>query len=179
MKALSKAKLHTLAIPGTVSRTGLVLRPGLSFEEWDRVGALLAEIHGAVAWWVGDWYLYGKARYGERAAQAKEIGDKTGLALHTVQDYAWVASRFELSVRTETLPFGVYERLAGVDDQQLRYALAERAAREGWTVRQAREAVRDLGRVQAPPLPAGKFFVVLRVGQGPRPGDRVLRDHPP
>ena len=146
---------ENLAIPGTITPMSLTLTPGLSFEKWERVGETLRTIESGVQWWLGDWLNYGERAYGEKYAQAVDESQA-----HTWRQYAWVASRFETSVRTDKVSFGVHERLAGVLDVAERHALLQRAAKEEWTVAQARETVRDLNRVTAPPLPTGKFFVV-------------------
>jgi hypothetical protein len=135
--------------PGTQTRTALILPDGLGFECWESVGQTLLTLGRSVAWWVGDWYLFGEQRYGERAAQA--VGDETGYAAHTVQNAAWVASRFEPSRRREHVTFGTHAALAGLEDAGQRYALLERADTERWTCQRTREEVKRLKQISGPP----------------------------
>jgi hypothetical protein len=67
-------------------------------------GALLGKIERSVSWWLGDWWAFGEARYGERKAIV-EAEDWEGPVYQTCRDPAWVASRFELSRRKDNLTF--------------------------------------------------------------------------
>ena len=46
--------------------TGLVVTGSPPYEEWERCGAVLHQIDGAVQWWLGDWLNYGEHAYGEK-----------------------------------------------------------------------------------------------------------------
>src|SRR4051794_21476949 len=65
----------------------------LSLDEWRRRGAALAAMERDIQWLIGDWWVFGQARYGERAkAAAKGV---FGLAFQTLVNAGVVARRFE------------------------------------------------------------------------------------
>jgi hypothetical protein len=138
---LSSEQETALGLPGTVTPRGLQLPGELTFEDWQSVGQTLQVIAGASLWWIGDWYLFGEDRFGESAAQA--IGDDTGYSARTVQQAAWVSSRFPISSRLESVPWSTHMALAAVEDESERVRILELAAKERWTREQARERVRN------------------------------------
>jgi len=101
------------AAPGHVvlPRLGLVFPRRLPFEAWLGVGARLSAVATSSAWCLGDWLIYGRAAYGGRYREA--IG-RTGLDYQTLRNCAWVAGRFELSRRRDTLSFGHHAELAAL-----------------------------------------------------------------
>ncbi len=123
--------------------TGLILPDGLKFPQWDRVGMTLRQIGGAIQWWWGDWLRYGESRYGEKHAQAEVLGEAYGRSPRTIQNAAFVAGRFEVARRRANVDWSTHAALAGVEGDE-RLKLLHRAEKEGWTVAQAREAVRDI-----------------------------------
>lgn len=152
----TRSSAAALGIPGTVTPTSLVLRPNVPFKTWHETVETLKRIEGGGQWWIGDALNYGEAAYGEKYAQAVDESQA-----RTWQAYAWVASRYEITRRLVNVAWSTHQALAGIEDEHERYATLKRAAAEEWTLRQAREYVRDLRRIQAPPLPSGKFSVIL------------------
>ncbi len=134
-----------LVLPGTLTGVGLILPPGLSFEEWQAAGETLRSIRGAVAWATGDWWLQGERDYGEMAAQATKdaVEDATGHDYRYISTAAWVASRFEFSRRHENLSFGHHQAVAALDPE-MADALLERAEAAGLTRTELRAVVRAL-----------------------------------
>lgn len=122
-----------------LDRTCLVVQGSPPFEEWERVGAFLQQVEGAVSWWVGDWVNFGEAAYGERYSQAL---DATGLAYQTVADYAWTARKVDVSRRKETLAFSVHKEVACLPADDQAAVLAEAESHQ-WSVWQTRHAVRQ------------------------------------
>ena len=118
-----------------VPRMGLEFPRQLPFEAWLVVGSQLAAAASS-AWCLGDWLAYGQAACAGRYRDAVEL---TGLDYQTLRNYAWVAGRFELSRRRDTLSFGHH---AGV-------ALCSRLARGGHVAIHCRHGI---GR--SCPLPA-------------------------
>src|SRR5258708_17923604 len=94
-----------------VPRVGLVLPARLQFEAWLGVGAQLAAAAASSAWCLGDWLVYGQTAYGGRYRDAVE---RTGLDYQTLRNYAWVAGRFELSRRRDSLSFGHHADVAAL-----------------------------------------------------------------
>jgi hypothetical protein len=138
-----------LGIPG-LTAVGLALPQDLSFELWDRIGVLLRLSGNSLLWAVGDWYLHGEVLFGEKASQARAIGEASGFSPRTVQEAARVSERFDFSRRLGTVSWTVHQALAGVRDADQRLGMLEEADRESWTLHRAREALRALRSLPAP-----------------------------
>ena len=83
-----------------VSKVGLELNEGLTFEEGQHIGVQLQLMHGSVGFWIGDWLNYGERKWGEKYAQAIE---ETGLDYGTLANYVYVAKALPFSLRSENL----------------------------------------------------------------------------
>lgn len=97
-----------------------------------------------VAWWIGDWLLYGNARYGERYPRAAKV---TGYDVQSLMNMAWVASRFDPSRRREELSWSHHAELAALAAAEQDVWL-DRAEQERMSVRCLRtelRAARGLG----------------------------------
>lgn len=140
---------------------GLVVRGELSFEEWEALGQSLERVNVNLPWWIGDWYNYGKGRYGERFSQALAVGKATGLDPQTIQTYGWVAAKWEFSTRIENLSFNHHRQLAGRTAEERQWWM-NRAGRDGLSARelgeQVKKALRD--RTHDPGSLEGRFRVV-------------------
>ena len=80
------AGVQVVARPGErmlVSRCGLQLPRGLSFERWLGIGPQLGAVSSSVAWCLGDWLAFGERAYAGRYRQAVE---KTGLDYQTLRN---------------------------------------------------------------------------------------------
>jgi hypothetical protein len=144
-----------LDLPGRATATALLLPEDLPEADWTEVGRKLHAVERSVMWWLGDWWAFGQERgYGERK-QVVEDESWDGPSYQTCMNAASVARRLGTSLRREVVPWSVHKELAPlvavdrdgqvVDDTQAR-ELLDRAAAEGWTVREAKAAV---GRVKA------------------------------
>ena len=120
-------------------RLGLVFPRQLPFEAWLGVGAQLSAVATSSAWCLGDWLIYGRAAYGGRYREA--IG-RTGLDYQTLRNYAWVAGRFELSRRRDTLSFGHHAELAALPGAEQDFWL-RKAEEFGWSTMRLRHEVRS------------------------------------
>jgi N6-adenosine-specific RNA methylase IME4 len=148
-----------LALPGIggrLTRVGLTLPKRLTFEQWEKAGQYLAQIESGLSWAIGDWYNYGKGKYGERAEQAAVLAEENGLKLRTVQEYGYVASRYEITSRLENLSWLHHQRAASQKD---RLKWLERAEKESWTSNELRSQIRS-EVLKALPLPKGRFPVL-------------------
>ncbi len=155
--ALVRVESVTLAKGDVIpSPTGLAFKRELAYEEWETVGQQLERIEGAVAWWRGDWWLYGEHRYGERASQAVSAG----VSAKSLSNAAWVASRFECSRRREHLSFGHHCEVAALDEGD-QNALLDAAEANGWPRAQLREALRTYKRELA-------LQALAPIAEGPR-----------
>jgi hypothetical protein len=121
-----------------VPRAGLVFPHRLPFEAWLNVGAQLAAVAASSAWCLGDWLIYGQAAYGSRYRDAIQ---RTGLDYQTLRNYAWVARRFELSRRRDTLSIGHHAEVAALPAPEQDFWL-RKAEEFGWSTMRLRCEVR-------------------------------------
>jgi hypothetical protein len=135
-----------LIIPKSYTPTGLALPATLSFDDWLSIGATLQKAGAAVQWWLGDWWCFGDAKYGERAAQAMD--PDFPWSLQTCMNCASVARRVETYRRREVLPFSHHAEVASLAPAQ-QDELLDRAATNNWTRAELRGAVRDLKRMES------------------------------
>jgi hypothetical protein len=121
------------------SKTALYLTGGLTFESWKRVGGRISLVQMSSAWWIGDWLNYGQAAYGRRYREATEI---TGLDYQTLRNYAWVASRFQVSRRRDNLSFQHHAEVAALPEPDQETWLL-RASTFGWSRNELRRRIRS------------------------------------
>lgn len=114
----------------SVSKTAWIPEDGMEHADWIMAGRRLGAIGRCSQWWVGDWIRYGNAKWGEKYVEAARV---TGYDVASLRNMAWVASRFDLSLRSDTLTWSHHVLLAplGVDEQ--RYWL-ERASEKRFSV---------------------------------------------
>jgi hypothetical protein len=102
-----------------ISKVAWVPPSGLGQAEWLSAGRRLGAIGRCSQWWIGDWIRYGTARWGERYVEAARV---TGYDVATLRNMAWVASQFDLSLRSDKLTWSHHVLLAPLDaDEQRRW----------------------------------------------------------
>lgn len=121
-----------------VPRIGLQLSHQLPFETWLGIGRHLAAVSTSSAWCLGDWLVYGQDSYPGRYRDA--LG-WTGLDYQTLRNYAWVARRFGLSRRRDTLSFGHHAEVAALPEPEQEFWL-RKAEQIGWSTSKLRREVR-------------------------------------
>lgn len=131
-------------------RTTLHLPEQLSFADWKRIGEQISLISNASSWWLGDWLVYGQERYPDRYRIALS---ETSLDYQTLRNYAWVARKFPLSRRRDTLSFQHHLEVASLAaaDQDI---WLERAARFKWSKAELRKRLRASSETSQ--LPEGR-----------------------
>ena len=85
----------------------------MSEAEWREAGAVLGKVERSVSWWLGDWWAFGEARYGQRKAVV-QAEDWEGPAYQTCMDAASVCRGFETSRRREDFSFQHHREVAGL-----------------------------------------------------------------
>ncbi|MGW5052720.1 LmbU family transcriptional regulator [Actinokineospora sp. NPDC004072] len=131
-----------------MSRVGLRIPGGLTYDSWQRTGVQLSRIIDSSAWCLGDWLVCGQKNYADRYLRAVEVA---GLDYQTLRNYAWIARRFPLHRRREGLSFQHHAEVAAlptaVQDQWL-----DRAEQAGWSRNELRRRLRGSrgGERQAP-----------------------------
>ncbi|MGA9855324.1 MAG: MT-A70 family methyltransferase [Gammaproteobacteria bacterium] len=158
MKALMPKPTPILALPGTCTKTSLVLPDDLCIEDWNTVGAQLKQASGSVMWWLGDWLNFGERKYGEMYAQAMEA---TEYGYQALKDAKYVSTHVEWSRRRDHVPHGIHREVASLAPPDQERLLAQAEA-ENWTVREMRRAVRrtKAGTRDNVPFPDGKYRVI-------------------
>jgi hypothetical protein len=110
-----------------ISKVAWLPRDELGQAAWLATGRRLGAIGRCSQWWIGDWIRYGTSRWGERYAEAARV---TGYDVASLRNMAWVASRFDPSLRSDKLTWSHHVLLAPLepDDQGhwLERALSER-----------------------------------------------------
>jgi len=159
------------ALPGSLTEISYSLPPDLTYERWESIGQGLQQMERSVQWWIGDWYLYGEDRFGERSAQA--VMDLTGYERSSIQNYASVARAFPPGTRVQGVSFfhhRAVQSLARQDFDAATEVLRDVDGRDAKpTVEEFREEVRRVvqARALAAPPPADDFLpadIELAVG---------------
>lgn len=135
--------------PTIVQRKGLELPQRLSFDKWLGIGHQLAAQTTSTAWCLGDWLAYGETAFTGRYREALE---RTSLEYQTLRNYAWVAKRFTLSRRRDSLSFGHHAEVASLVEPEQEYWL-RKAEELGWSRNRLRVEVRSSLRERAAASP--------------------------
>lgn len=121
-----------------LSGSGLQLPKQLPFERWVGIGRQLSAACTSAAWCLGDWLAFGQRAYADRYQQAIE---QTSLDYQTLRNYSWVASRFALGRRRNTLSFGHHAEVAARPEPEQDYWL-RKAEEHRWPVKRLRREIR-------------------------------------
>ena len=120
------------------TKVALVMPDEMPFDEWERTGHKLAGIMSSSSWWLGDWLIYGRAKYTDRYERAVQAA---GLQYQTLRNYAWVAGRFPPARRRDAVSFQHHAEVASLPvEEQERWL--QRTQEDGWSLRQLRGALR-------------------------------------
>jgi hypothetical protein len=133
---------------GALSKVAWIPRGDLGQSEWLATGKRLGAIGRCSQWWIGDWIRYGSSRWGEKYAEAARI---TGYDVASLRNMAWVASQFDLSLRSDKLTWSHHVLLAPFEADEKRHWL-DRAVEERLSVADLRIELR--GRRQGTGQPA-------------------------
>jgi len=106
--------------------------------DWLATGRRLGAIGRCSQWWIGDWVRYGTARWGEKYAEAARV---TGYDPASLRNMAWVASRFDVSLRNDKLSWSHHVLLAPLGAEEQREWL-QRASEERLSVADLRIELR-------------------------------------
>jgi hypothetical protein len=126
-------------------------------------GRRLGAIGRCSQWWIGDWVRYGTGRWGEKYAEAARV---TGYDPASLRNMAWVASRFDTSLRNDKLSWSHHALLAPLGPEAQREWL-QRASEERLSVADLRTELRaarkDGGKKPRTPGAAAKGGAGLQV----------------
>lgn len=99
--------------PPAVSTTAWVADSPLDLATWIAHGSRLGAVGRGVAWWIGDWLIYGNMRYGEKYSRAARV---TGYDAQTLMNMVYVASRFSPSRRRASLSWSHHAEVAAIGE---------------------------------------------------------------
>lgn len=164
--------------PASISVVAWVPNREIDFPEWAEAGRRLGAMGRCGQWGIGDWILYGNAKFGERYTRAASI---TGYDVQTLMNMVYVASKFEISRRREALSWSHHESVAALDPQEqerwLDLAADERLSVADLRIelRSERRAARSIGREpgtgSTPQIEHGRAGEMH--GAGDRPGGEL------
>ncbi len=123
---------------GALSKISWAPQRDLDHSGWLATGRRLGAIGRCSQWWIGDWVRYGTARWGEKYAEAARV---TGYDIASLRNMAWVASRFDLSLRNDKLTWSHHVLLAPLAVEEQRRWL-QRASEERLSVADLRLELR-------------------------------------
>jgi hypothetical protein len=132
------ARSQLKRVPGQVSAVAWIPKEDLDPREWAATGRRFGMIGRCSQWWIGDWIRYGAQKWGEKYVQAARI---TGYDVASLRNIAWVASQFELSLRSDKLSWSHHALLAPLEIDEKVYWL-ERASTERLSVADLRIELR-------------------------------------
>jgi len=119
-----------------VTATSLDLPENLSDDDWCALGAELGRASNKIAWWIGDWWINGKHRYGTRKQTIEDWG---GPSFQTCENYGVVCRRFAPSRRRERLSFSHHREVAFLPpaeaDELLDWCLEDGDVRSVWELK--------------------------------------------
>jgi hypothetical protein len=125
----------------TISKVAWAPKEALGQAEWLAAGHRLGAIGRCSQWWIGDWVRYGTARWGEKYVEAARV---TGYDVASLRNMSWVASRFDLSLRSDKLSWSHHVLLAPLaSDEQRSWIL--KAVSERLSVADLRLELRAAG----------------------------------
>lgn len=125
---------------GTLSKVAWIPQGDVRHADWLAAGRRLGAIGRCSQWWIGDWVRYGTAKWGEKYTEAAKV---TGYDPASLRNMAWVASRFDLSLRNDQLTWSHHVLLAPLDAEAQREWL-KRASDERLSVADLRLELRAL-----------------------------------
>jgi len=88
---------------------------GMDYPEWIAAGRRLGVIGRGSQWWIGDWLLFGTARFGERYVEASRV---TGYDPKSLRNMRYVASRVPVSLRRDNLRWSHHALLAALEPEE-------------------------------------------------------------
>jgi hypothetical protein len=105
----------TMPGAGNLSRVAWHHPEEMDYSEWVAAGRRLGAIGRGGQWWIGDWLLYGTARWGERYVEAAKV---SGYDPKSLRNMRYVAARFDVSLRRDNLNWSHHALLAALEPEE-------------------------------------------------------------
>lgn len=110
----------------------------MTFDEWMAAGRTLQQIDASINFWLGDWILYGEAKWGERYAQAIEV---TGWRYDRLARAKWVASKCPSWLRSQNLSWTCHLNVAHLPPGEQKEWL-DKAEADGLSSAELKQAIK-------------------------------------
>lgn len=127
-----------------ITKTGIQFDGKVEFQEWEKRGKDITTVinlyNNNIAWWLGDWIIYGERNYKEKYSQALE---GTMFTVGHLRNCVWVCRNVAQDVRNEALSFQHHYEVASLSKQEQIEWLAK-ADLNRWTAKQLRNAIKGL-----------------------------------
>jgi hypothetical protein len=144
--------------------TAVTFDPRLPYDTWQELGVRIGRHSSGAAWWLGDWLVFGRMKYGRRYKDAVEA---TGFDYQTLRNYAVVARRFPPSRRRDELSFQHHAEVCALPDaEQDRWLDAAGANR--WSRNRLRRYLRWSGESADDPQTGGLLRLTLEGAEAAR-----------
>lgn len=137
---------------GAISKVAWVPQGKMELADWIAAGRRLGAIGRCSQWWIGDWIRYGNSKWGEKYVEAARV---TGYDIASLRNMAWVASRFDLSLRSDKLTWSHHVLLAPLEPGEQQRWL-ERASKERLSVADLRIELRAQRAAGDSPASSGR-----------------------
>ena len=122
---------------GAATPTSLQLPSDITYAQFEGLLGYLGTVNRRLMWYIGDAVLFGEGAFTEQVAQAVLA---TGLNEGTILNRVYVCRNIPPSRRIASLSFGTHEAVSALPAREQRYWL-EKAAKQGWTRQQLRQAM--------------------------------------
>lgn len=100
-----------------LSKVGVTADETATYDQWEMLTKLFAAMEGAIQWILGDLITQGDTVYGQTYEQIASLMNRE---VTTLYDYVYVASKVEISVRTENLSFSHHKLVAAYSEEDQR-----------------------------------------------------------
>lgn len=135
-----------------LSKKGLVIPEGTDEQTWDQLGKLIKRFTTTLAWFWGDWLIYGALHFDWTEDRYQRALEQSGYEYTTLRDYAYVARNVPLSIRIDNLSFAHHRAVASFEKTKDQEVWLARALEGGWS---AATLVRQIERASNPLLTSG------------------------
>lgn len=130
-------------------KNGLILKDGVTFEEWSQIGEKIIGMVGSGQWALGDWLAYGQEHYKDTLWNKRvpnqlyeKISEQIGYAISTLKNAKWVCLHVDWSLRRDFLTFSHAMVLCGgVNKNAFEYWI-DKLGKEKWSVKEFRKQLK-------------------------------------
>lgn len=136
-----------------ITPIGLIGGEQASEADWKKIGKTLFRLHDSLQIILGDWLVQGERIHGK---VTDEIADEFGRKKKTLQNWKYVMSSVDISLRRENLSYKHYMIVAPMDYEKQAFWL-ERASKNNWGANKMQDAINDVNPPDLPDAPKLKF----------------------